>query len=420
MAGAGWALCSLPAQTSAILWFRPCNSLKTPRRLLRALTQRWEARVCLLYPCNLGKLLQCISAKRVKTECKIKINHHSLLWNCPILGGIFCFIRFSNQKVGLDVLHQLPDWNIYFNWYHISSFPPSQRVLAPVCVDFLLHLPHSPLHCQESGWWQWCSQQCLQGAGLFLHHRNCCLCLWISHHPGTGGSCKSLLIFILRHPLLDIISNPAFISFWCCLQVKRIHWNLKIKKQNSHDWKVFSWFFSSPGFSPTQDNISTSCLPVSWLFASFFLLECLNSPLRMLQIWELLGVKRPNFQSCKAFPKLGSLKSWGNSECFPLCFLLSMVRFWSHLCEKQRIPSVPATQGSFTESCFPLHFGALALNLFVINSPDIFILELWPGSSTTTTRGNSLSCILRANVAYLCKLLVLMKKKKTKQKAVYF
>lgn len=132
--------------------------------------------------------------------------------------------HFSNHKVGLQLLQLLFLKRRYSLLKHLSKlimyflFPPPQCILASVCLNILLHLPHSPLHCKKSKWWQWCSQQCLQGTGIFLHNWNCCFCLWISYHPCTGWSGKfCLLILIVRHQLLNVICKGTVAVCKSCL-----------------------------------------------------------------------------------------------------------------------------------------------------------------------------------------------------------
>lgn len=134
-------------------------------------------------------------------------------------------IQFSNHKVRLQLLQLLFLNRRYVLLKHplklimyFLFFPSPQCVLAPVCLNILLHLPHSPLHCKKSKWWQWCSQQCLQGIGIFLHNWNCCFCFWISYNPCTGWSGKfCFLIFIVRHQLLSIVFKCTVAVCKSCL-----------------------------------------------------------------------------------------------------------------------------------------------------------------------------------------------------------
>lgn len=65
--------------------------------------------------------------------------------------------------------------------------PWQQRLLAPVRLDFLRHLPHPLLHCQKGHIWLRRDQQCLSGIGVFLHHWDCCFCLWTSCYSCSCG-----------------------------------------------------------------------------------------------------------------------------------------------------------------------------------------------------------------------------------------
>lgn len=136
------------------------------------------------------------------------------------MGAPFCW-KFVVKSLNLLLKPQsrttvitFPNKKIHLNWYAFFLFP-HQCLLAYVCLNILLHLPHSTLHCQKSKRWQRRSQQCLQGAGVLLHNWNCRFCFWLSHNPCAGRSGKfCLLAPLVRKHLLSVVLKCAAVSFW--------------------------------------------------------------------------------------------------------------------------------------------------------------------------------------------------------------